>query len=66
MNTTPNGDAVITSLSLDRELIRDLTPDELNGAVGGVQLQPETSGLCVVVTLISVISLIASGCPNKQ
>ena len=65
MNSAKKDETVITTLSLDREVIRDLTPDELSGAAGGVHKQPDTTTLCVSIIVVSIITL-SPGCSGTK
>ena len=67
----------VSELSLDRELIRDLTPEEMNGANGGVeghQPQPMTTTGCLAASsepcghaaaAIAVLDHPAGGTPRR-
>jgi hypothetical protein len=77
MKTETVDATVITSLSLDRELVRDLTSEEMNGANGGaaaphpdtnpsvvVSVASEGSPVSVVLTIIG--SIVYSVVKTKQ
>lgn len=58
----------VSNLSLDLELIRDLTPEEMNGANGGRAAvhggvaHPDTSPATPAVATVTITLIIAHGC----
>jgi hypothetical protein len=63
MESKSSDSSVITFLSLDREVVRDLTSEEMNGANGGnihEKPQPDTPIFISVLTCATTIVIIYS------